>query len=590
MAKNFVRAALLLLLAAGAAQAQEVTLRACNPGTTAVDVYFAQGGNVVSKHVAPAECAPLANTKGAMSPGLIAVGFEGANGQWAGVRRYERLPPNFSSMWVQPTTETLSVTHGATKVAIPAQFSFKPPTPDCVTYTRQTSIGFFETSTRCDEFAWDLNVRAYPETHEIVFQRFCQPCDDRVEAQKTAEQRAKEKQLADAERAVRSRMPAVSVESLPPAMRIAIQANSSSEEARDRYLESMEYDPGNWDRIGWSDVPVFVSEVVTTPNPAMEGSVAILQGTLSGMQRHNAVEQWFDVFFEESPDHKFRVCTEHPEVFADVFGANYANAMVGKKVEVEGRVLGCPGSPGILVELAHQIKLVGSAPGMVASATPPAFKFPEDPNRPNRNKPTSPPTPGDIAVERERTVNVVGTEMYRRAESRLSKKCADEANARFQAGAVDPIKERQVSAPCIARVQPGAEQAGEKARTCAREILTRDPKMQTAALYEGVTTCMQATSGSAQAEPSNAPARAPAPAQAPAAAPAPAPSRAPVAAPASLPSAPAATQRAATPAPAAPTRAEKSQACVAETMQKLGPNALRDIAAYQKSIQDCLKR
>jgi len=40
-------AALLLTLAAVAAQAQTVTLRACNPGKTDVDVYFAQGTNIV---------------------------------------------------------------------------------------------------------------------------------------------------------------------------------------------------------------------------------------------------------------------------------------------------------------------------------------------------------------------------------------------------------------------------------------------------------------------------------------------------------------------------------------------------------------
>jgi hypothetical protein len=172
--------------------------------------------------------------------------------------------------------------------------------------------------------------------------------------------------------------------------------------------------------------------------------------------------------------------------------------------------------------------------------------------------------------------------MYRRAESRLRNACANEANQRFvesQAAkrAVDVIKERQESAACNARAQTGAQQEGQKAEACARELLTRDPKMQTAAVYEGVAACMQATGGSAQAAISNAPAPAPAPAQVSVATPAP---------PASAPASP---QNAAAPA-AAPNRAVKTQACVDETLKKLGPNALSDVGAFQNSLQDCLKR
>lgn len=80
-------------------------------------------------------------------------------------------------------------------------------------------------------------------------------------------------------------------------------------------------------------------------------------------------------------------------------------------------------------------------------------------------------------------------------------------------------------------------------------------------------------------EPLNVPARAPSQAQPAAASP---------------PSAPASTQRAAaqSAAPAKPAveRAQKTQGCVQETMQKLGPNALSDLAAYQKTVQACMQR
>ena len=89
--------------------------------------------------------------------------------------------------------------------------------------------------------------------------------------------------------------------------------------------------------------------------------------------------------------------------------------------------------------------------------------------------------------------------------------------------------------------------------------------------------------------PDSANAQTPAAPAAPAAE-APKPVVAPVAAPASPPSAPASTQNAAAPATPFVSRAAKSQACIEETMKKLGPNALRDLAAYQKSIQDCMAR
>lgn len=382
----------LLLALAATAHAQTVALRACNPGKTDVDVYFAQGSNVVAQHVAPTYCARLAFSQGAMEPGLVAVGFADAKGQWGGVHRYERVP-TFGPGVAQATTQTLSVMHGGAAVTLPSQFRFQPPKPVCVTYRGAESTNpFVKTAeyTRCDELVYDVNVLAFPDTREVAFQVFCQPCDDQAEARKTPELRAAEKQIADLKQAA--------IDNLPMSIRIPLerdtkqQAVNRSEEPMDRYLESLERDPTKWDRIGWSDVPRYAFEVasLTAPNVAMKGSVAVLQGTLSGMQRHNASDPWYDVFFQESADHKFIVCTQTPDVLSDIFGASYATAMVGKKIEVEGKVVACLGGrPGILLKLAHQIKLVGTGSGMVAAVTPPAFKFPDDPNRPPPAAPVS---------------------------------------------------------------------------------------------------------------------------------------------------------------------------------------------------------
>jgi hypothetical protein len=489
MAKNLLCAVLLLTLAATTAHAQTVTLRACNPGKADVDVYFAQGAEVVSQHVAPSYCATLAYTEGAMAPGLVAVGFADAQGQWGGVHRHERAP-NFGPGVAQSTTQTLSVTHGATRVSIPAQFNFQPPKPVCITYRSQPRpFGPAPEYTRCDDFKYDINVLAFPDTREVAFQLFCKICDDHAEERKTPEQRSLEKQVADLKRAALDLLPW----GISRQVERDFPSQDSREESEKRYREMLERDPTTWDRIGWSDVPRYASEVAgNVPNVAMRGSVAVLQGTITGMQRHNASSSYYDVFFQESPDHKFILCTTKPDALSDLFGANYSTAMVGKKIEVEGRVDGCPGGPGILLKLAHQIKLVGNGPGMVAAVTPPAFQFPDDPEHPGRTAVPSPPTREQVAAETARTVNTVGGEMYRRAHARLDDTCANEGNKRFAENpVVDQFKERQESAACRARAQAGAEQEGQKAQACARELMTRDPRMQTAAIYEGVAACMQ---------------------------------------------------------------------------------------------------
>ena len=317
MAKNLLCAALLVTLAAVTAHAQTVTLRACNPGKTDVDVYFAQGTNIVSQHVAPSYCANLASTQGAMAPGLVAVGFADTPGPM-GRSAPLRASPEFRPRRGAEHHANASVTHGATRVSIPAQFNFQPPKAQCVTYRAQPGPQAQAPEyTRCDDFKYDVNVLAFPDTREVAFQLFCQSCDDHAEERKTPELRALEKQVADLKKAA--------VDVLPMSMRIQVERDTKRvdghEESNDRYREMLERDPTKWDRIGWSDVPRYASEVASNvPNVAMQGSVAVLQGTLSGMQRHNASDPWFDVFFQESPDHKFILCTQQPDVLSDIFG------------------------------------------------------------------------------------------------------------------------------------------------------------------------------------------------------------------------------------------------------------------------------
>ena len=133
-------APLLILVTALAAHAQTVTFSACNPGAVAVDVYFAQGATISTQHVNPADCATLAKSPGRMTPGLVAVAFPNAQGQWGGVHRMEHVPA-FGSLYVDGTiSQSISVQRGATRTSIPAQFNFTPPTPICTTETYREQI------------------------------------------------------------------------------------------------------------------------------------------------------------------------------------------------------------------------------------------------------------------------------------------------------------------------------------------------------------------------------------------------------------------------------------------------------------------
>jgi hypothetical protein len=371
---------LLLLLAAAAVHAQTVTLSACNAGTADVEVYFAQGANVVTQHLAPAGCATLAKSDGAMTPGLVAVGFANAQGQWSAVQRLEHLP-GFGDSTAQPTTQNISVTRGSTRMSLRAQFSFNPPTPLCTNNSYREAIPGGGTVVReitnCDDFDYTLNVLAFPDTREVAFLRFCDSCDTKQEAQKTDQERARENQADDAVRALNRLIISSGALNIPVVGGVpGANANRSREESQDRYRENQEYNPTYWDRIGWQDVPRYRSQVFTDLD--MVGSAAVIQGTISGVKLPNpgAESPWIDVYFREAPGHELIVCATEPGILADVFGANFATSMIGKKVEVEGLVAHCNTGTGLLVKVAHQVKLVGTGPGMVPAVNPPPFKFP----------------------------------------------------------------------------------------------------------------------------------------------------------------------------------------------------------------------
>lgn len=344
---RFAIAVVLLCWAAAPVYGQSVTLSACNPSSVEVDVYFAQGAAMSTAHVRPAECARVAASDGSMSSGLVGVGFADENGLWGGVHRMDNVP-NFGSLYVDRTTQTIPVSNGGVR-SLPAQFLFKPPAPLCKTdvVVREIPGGGStrELYTTCDDFVYTLNVLAFPDTREVAFLDFCDSC---LEKQREA------------------------AGGVVP---------MTVDESNHLYRENQEWKPSFWDRIGWSDVARYSREVFT--NPDMIGSAAILQGTINGVSQpaSDSEAPWVYVSFKEAPNRELVLCVKSPDILADAFGAGYAAAMVGKTIEAEGVVARCLEGTGILVKLQHQIKLVGTGPGRVAAVNPPPFNFPRDTSR-----------------------------------------------------------------------------------------------------------------------------------------------------------------------------------------------------------------
>jgi hypothetical protein len=71
---------------------------------------------------------------------------------------------------------------------------------------------------------------------------------------------------------------------------------------------------------------------------ALMGSTAIFRGTVSRYSIDTkGFPQWITIYFRESPNGAFVVCSPYPDMFQEVVGMNL-NALVGKTLEVVGPV------------------------------------------------------------------------------------------------------------------------------------------------------------------------------------------------------------------------------------------------------------
>jgi hypothetical protein len=414
MAKLVFGATLLFALVAVClplqAQQPSVSLSVCNAGKVDIDALVAKDDHVTSSLIAPNTCADVYSEHVGL-PAHLGFAFVDSHGQWGTPHRFDLLP-DFGSRHdntaaarqllgqsSQPASEpvrvlatanqNVSVRRGNKDASAQLQFSFSPSNPAChqsqtgaashvwtdnlplnatssqvATAAREdaqasANRGPLKTETVCDHFVYTLNAVAYPESRELSFEKVCARCPSK-------EKPASPEQQAAAHQVI-GMMSTVS----PTIGAMVNQGNQQvldERQAREEQLKPPALQ--NW--------PDFNLALAKTPRsgglpPGMPRKIAI-RGTVSRIEFSlpGASEPWVDVYFKESPDGMFNVCALYPEIFQDVFGADFSTRMIGQAIEVEGRLQRsrCKGYKGsIRVTLSRQMRRIDSAQVAVTLAS-----------------------------------------------------------------------------------------------------------------------------------------------------------------------------------------------------------------------------
>jgi hypothetical protein len=110
-------------------------------------------------------------------------------------------------------------------------------------------------------------------------------------------------------------------------------------------------------------------------SPAWMGQNRVVRGTVSRVDiKSTGYPRWLTIYFKESPDAAFVVCSPHPDMFQETVGDLYR--LVGKTLEVTGQVEGsmCAGKGGSIRVLESMAYRVQDLPAQPAGrlAVPPA--------------------------------------------------------------------------------------------------------------------------------------------------------------------------------------------------------------------------
>ena len=372
-----------------------VGLSVCNAGKVAIDVFISQSGKVSSSHIGAADCASVAESTGSMGPAYVGLAFVDARGQWGAARRQDLLP-DFGLGVLTRANQSVPVRHGNTTVSLPMQLLFQPRGPKCTTYRSATdSLSPFATNaerdtarrldamgppsgTVCETRNYSFNVVAYPDSREITFNNFCEPCDKKAEARLTPEERAARQQRSAAvNQEVRNLETTGPLGALVMGNVVNLGKQAAQEEEREREQERRQQQPESYRHMDWNEMNHALAYVHGSGGrPPEMPQYLIIRGTVSrvDLSPPGASEHWVNVYFRESSEQAstsyetsygaFNVCTSNADIFVDMFGPDFRSRMIGKVLEVEGeyQLNYCKGWKGsIRVTLARQVHVVGAA-------------------------------------------------------------------------------------------------------------------------------------------------------------------------------------------------------------------------------------
>jgi len=380
----------LILVPASIAQAQSaaggVALRVCNAGKVDIDVFVAQSGKVSSAHIGAADCASVAKSAGSMGLAYVGLAFVDARGQWGAARRQDLLPdfgigalPGIGVL--SRANQSVPVRHGNTTVSLPMQLLFQPRVPKCTTYRLPLNATPAEvsearrlnlTQTTCETLNYALNVVAYPDSREITFNNFCEPCDKKAQARITPGERAARQQRSEAVNQEIGNLEATGpLGALLMGNVVKLGKQQAQEEERKREQERRQQRPESYQRMNWNDMNLALAHVRGSGGqPPEMPQYLIIRGTVSrvDVSPPGASEHWVDVYFRESSEQAstsfetsygaFNVCASDAGIFEDMFGPDFRSRMIGQVLEVQGEYQRnyCKGWKGsIRVTLARQL-------------------------------------------------------------------------------------------------------------------------------------------------------------------------------------------------------------------------------------------
>jgi hypothetical protein len=379
------------------AQQASVALSVCNAGKVDIDVFVAKERPVASSHIVPAACTRVYSENAGL-PAYVGFGLVDSHGQWGTARRLDLLP-EFGIGVLTKADRNVSVRRGNKDVSARLQLLFKPPNPSCMqtnTYSASAHLPINATAsdrghaamldrigppseTICETLKFALNVVADPNSREITFNKFCEPCDKKAEARITPEERAARQRRSDAVNQEIANLKATGpLGALVMGNVEKLGKQQAQEEEREREQERRQQQPESYTRMNWNDMNLALAKVRGWGRPPEMPEFLIVRGTVSrvDLSPPGASEHWVNVYFRESPEQQstsfetvygaFNVCTLDATIFEDMFGPNFRSRMIGQVLEVQGEYQRnyCKGWKGsIRVTTARQVHSAGSKNG-----------------------------------------------------------------------------------------------------------------------------------------------------------------------------------------------------------------------------------